>query len=140
MSNKKVLLINPNLMKPVVSPFPIDYLSTALKVHQIEVTFLDLAFSQDIEKEIKWTLQNDEFEAVEITVRNIDDSYLASQDFCLERTKVIIDQARIYTSVPVILGGAGFYRELALWMKKAGCVGIDFGVDSGNAQMLKNLG
>lgn len=34
----------------------------------------------------------------------------------------------------------GFSKELAYWMKKAGCRGIDFGVDSGNALMLKNLG
>ncbi|HPD61672.1 MAG TPA: B12-binding domain-containing radical SAM protein, partial [Thermodesulfobacteriota bacterium] len=35
---------------------------------------------------------------------------------------------------------SGFSTELAHWMKKAGCVGIDFGVDSGSELMLKNLG
>jgi len=33
-----------------------------------------------------------------------------------------------------------FSEELARWMRKAGCVGIDFGVDSGNDQILQNLG
>jgi radical SAM superfamily enzyme YgiQ (UPF0313 family) len=35
---------------------------------------------------------------------------------------------------------APFSEELALWMKRAGCVGIDFGVDSGDERMLQNLG
>jgi len=33
-----------------------------------------------------------------------------------------------------------FSRELAFTMRRAGCVGINFGVDSGDARMLKRLG
>ncbi|HOE63923.1 MAG TPA: radical SAM protein [Candidatus Sumerlaeota bacterium] len=33
-----------------------------------------------------------------------------------------------------------FSRELARLMRRAGCVGINFGVDSGDAEMLKSLG
>ncbi len=33
-----------------------------------------------------------------------------------------------------------FSKRLATLMKEAGCVGIDFGLDSGDAQVLKNLG
>lgn len=33
-----------------------------------------------------------------------------------------------------------FSKELALWMRRAGCAGIDFGVDHGNEDMLRNLG
>ena len=35
---------------------------------------------------------------------------------------------------------APFSRELARAMRAAGCVGIDFGADNGNAEMLKRLG
>jgi radical SAM superfamily enzyme YgiQ (UPF0313 family) len=35
---------------------------------------------------------------------------------------------------------APFDAELALLFRRAGCAGIDFGADSGNAQMLKRLG
>jgi hypothetical protein len=35
---------------------------------------------------------------------------------------------------------APFSEELADWMERAGCVGIDFGVDHGNDQMLRRLG
>jgi len=105
---KKVLLINPNRMKPVVSPVAVDYLATALHNHQIKVVFLDLAFSENVEEDIKRTFQNESFVAVGITVRNIDDSYFASRDFCLEKTKKIIDLVRTWTQSPVILGGVGF--------------------------------
>ena len=33
-----------------------------------------------------------------------------------------------------------FSKELAHWMQKAGCVGIDFGVDHANEAMLRTLG
>jgi hypothetical protein len=33
-----------------------------------------------------------------------------------------------------------FSKELAYWMERAGCAGIDFGVDHGNDQMLRRLG
>jgi len=35
---------------------------------------------------------------------------------------------------------AGFSPELAALMRRAGCVGIDFGADNGNEEMLKTLG
>jgi radical SAM superfamily enzyme YgiQ (UPF0313 family) len=35
---------------------------------------------------------------------------------------------------------APFSEELADWMAKAGCVGVDFGVDHGNDKMLRRLG
>ena len=35
---------------------------------------------------------------------------------------------------------AGFSQELASSMRRAGCVGIDFGADNGNEEMLRSLG
>ena len=87
----KVLLINPNLMKPVVAPIALDYLSAALANHSIDSTVLDLSFSENVEQDINQSLRGERFDVVGITIRNIDDSYFASQDFCLEKIKDIIE-------------------------------------------------
>ena len=46
---EKVLLINSNQMKPVVTPIALDYLGHALKRMEYEVDLLDLSFSSDID-------------------------------------------------------------------------------------------
>jgi radical SAM superfamily enzyme YgiQ (UPF0313 family) len=121
----KVLLVNPNLMKPVVSPVALDYLGISLNNAGIEVELLDLAFSANIEQDIKSTLSRDVFTLIGVTVRNIDDSYYASQDFILEKTKRIINLIKKYSDTPLVLGGVGFsiMPELAL----AYC-GVDLGI------------
>ena len=104
----KILLINPNLMKPAVTPVAIDYLAQALEEKGFTTEVLDLAFADDSEKELERYLGKSEYLLIGITVRNIDDSYFASQDFCLQRTKVLIDQIRGRTEAPLVLGGVGF--------------------------------
>ncbi|MCX7918818.1 MAG: radical SAM protein [bacterium] len=104
----KILLVNPNLMKPVVSPVALDYLGVALKHAGFEVSLLDLSFSKDIESDIRSTVSHDEFILIGVTVRNIDDSYYASQDFILEKTKGIINLIKKYSDTPLVLGGVGF--------------------------------
>jgi radical SAM superfamily enzyme YgiQ (UPF0313 family) len=104
----KILFINPNLMKPVVTPVAIDYLAQAMEEKGFTTEILDLAFGDDPEKELERYLGKCEYLLIALTVRNIDDSYFASQDFCLQRTKVIIDQIRGRTEAPLVLGGVGF--------------------------------
>src|SRR5208283_3577289 len=104
----KILLVNPNLMKPIVTPVALDYLGIALKNTGFQVDLLDLSFSADIEDDIKKTFQGNHYILVGITVRNLDDSYYASQDFLLEKTRQIINLIKKYTESPLVLGGAGF--------------------------------
>jgi radical SAM superfamily enzyme YgiQ (UPF0313 family) len=105
--NKKILFINPNLMKPVVTPVAIDYLAQAMAEKGFVPEVLDLALADDPEKELQRSLRKKEYLFIALTVRNIDDSYFASQDFCLQRTKVLIDQIRGQTEAPLVLGGVG---------------------------------
>ncbi len=105
---RKVLLINPNLMKPVVTPVAIDYLAQTLEEKGFVPEVLDLAFAADPREELARSFRNGEYLLIAITIRNIDDSYFASQDFCLQRTKALIDQIRGLTEAPLILGGVGF--------------------------------
>ncbi|TKJ42797.1 B12-binding domain-containing radical SAM protein [Candidatus Aerophobetes bacterium Ae_b3b] len=108
MSAKKILLINPNQLKPVVCPIALDYLTLSLKEKGYAVDVLDLAFSSNFK-----TLVNDYFEknscqAIGVTIRNVDDSFWISQDFFLPRIKEITDYIKSRTDAPIILGGSGF--------------------------------
>lgn len=104
----KVLLVNPNQMKPPVAPLALDYLASALKRSKFQIDLLDLCFSTDIASDIKGYFACNEVLAVAVTLRNTDDTYLASQDFCIDRYKEIIDLIKASTDAPIILGGSGF--------------------------------
>jgi radical SAM superfamily enzyme YgiQ (UPF0313 family) len=105
---RKVLFINPNLMKPVVTPVAIDYLAQTLEEKGFVPEVLDLAFAADPQEELARFFRNGEYVLIALTIRNIDDSYFPSQDFCLRRTKTLIDQIRGLTGAPLVLGGVGF--------------------------------
>ena len=104
----KVLLVNPNQMKPPVAPIALDYLAHSLKQSQFQVNLLDLCFSADIARDIKSYLTRNDVLAVAVTLRNTDDTYFASSDFCIDRYKKVIDLLKAQTDVPIILGGSGF--------------------------------
>jgi radical SAM superfamily enzyme YgiQ (UPF0313 family) len=104
----KVCLINPNQMKPPVAPLALDYLAHALKQKGFQVDLLDLCFTTDISRDIESYLARNDVLAVAVTLRNTDDTYLASQDFCIDRYKQVIDLLKARTSAPIILGGSGF--------------------------------
>ena len=104
----KVCCVNPNQMKPPVAPLALDYLAHALKQKGFQVDLLDLCFSTDYSLDIKSYLARNDVLAVAVTLRNTDDTYLASQDFCIDRYKQVIDLLKAQTSAPIILGGSGF--------------------------------
>jgi radical SAM superfamily enzyme YgiQ (UPF0313 family) len=104
----KVLLVNPNQMKPPVAPLALDYLASALKKNGFQVDLLDLCFSNDISLDIESYFARNDVMAIAVTLRNTDDTYLASQDFCIDRYKAVIDLVKANTDSPIILGGSGF--------------------------------
>ena len=67
-----------------------------------------MAFSADAELDIRSALRRMDPLLIGVTVRNLDDSYLASQDFCLERTRKIIDLIKSHSGALLVLGGVGF--------------------------------
>lgn len=117
MHQARVLLINPNRMKPVVAPLALDYLASALTQQGIAVRLLDLSFASEVEEKIKRALMQEPADVVGITVRNIDDSYFASRDFCLEKTKDVVDLVKKHAPCPVVLGGVGFSISPAAALK-----------------------
>ena len=104
----KVCLVNPNQMKPAVAPLALDYLAHALKESKFQVDLLDLCFSTNVSLEIKSYFARNDVMAVAVTLRNTDDTYLASQDFCIDRYKQVIDLLKARTDAPIVLGGSGF--------------------------------
>ena len=108
MKKETILLVNPNQMKPPVTPVALDYLAQSLEENGFEVEVLDLAFSSDADSDIQSALRRTDPLLIGVTVRNLDDSYLASQDFCLERTRKIIDLIKSHSGARLVLGGVGF--------------------------------
>jgi radical SAM superfamily enzyme YgiQ (UPF0313 family) len=106
-ADAEVLLINPNLMKPPVTPVAIDFLSSRLRAAGFPVRFLDLAFEEDIDLALEREVGGHSL-FVGISVRNIDDSFFATRDFCLSRIRPIIQKIRKLTDAPIVLGGVGY--------------------------------
>ena len=104
----KVLLVNTNQMKPPVAPLALDYLACALKKDNFEVDLLDLCFATDWAPEIDRYLAQNSVAAIAVTLRNTDDCHFGGQEFFIPRFKEITDHLKAKTSVPLILGGAGF--------------------------------
>ena len=105
---EKVLLINPNRMKPPVAPLALDYLAYTLVESGFKVDLLDLCFSEDLAPEIERYFASNSVFATAITLRNTDDTCFATRDFFVPRLKEITDSLRAQSSVPLILGGSGF--------------------------------
>ena len=105
--SRRILMVNPNLMKPPVAPLGLDYLRSKLQVTGYEVRLLDLVFSRDVDKEIQHAV-DDDYLFIAISLRNVDDSYFASQDFCLQKSQEIINKIKDLSNRPIVLGGVGF--------------------------------
>ncbi len=104
---RPALLVNPNLMRPPVTPVGLDHIGQHLREAGLEAELLDLAFADSPEAAIDVAMRR-EWLLVAVSVRNVDDSFGASRDFCLARTKALVDRLRAGTDAPVVLGGCGF--------------------------------
>jgi tryptophan 2-C-methyltransferase len=102
-----VTLINPNFVKPGVTPYALDILCSHLEVAGFDVEVLDLTF-----KENDWRLA--EYFAVRqpmlvgVTLRNAGSVQPQEQRVFLPDHMAVIDAIRAETSAPIVLGGAGF--------------------------------
>jgi len=103
----RIVLVNPNPMKPPVTPVSLDYLGAACRHAGIQVDLVDCAIEPDWRKKLSVILTNKPI-LVGVTVRNIDDSYFASQDFSLRRIIPVLEEIKHSTQAPICLGGTGF--------------------------------
>lgn len=108
MAGEKVLLVNTNRMRPLVAPLGLDYLAQALEGSGFPVEILDLALAENPDEAISGYFEKNSVRAIAVTLRNIDDSYYASQDSSLPQIKEVIKSIKARTEAPIIMGGVGF--------------------------------
>ena len=105
----KVLLINSNRFKhpwPVI-PFGLCYIATSLESNgNHRVSFLDLCFSTDCERDIRNSVRNFAPDVIGISIRNIDDTGGYDVHFLLEDVKNdVIDFCKKEFTGPIVIGG-----------------------------------
>lgn len=103
-----ILLVNPNKMnQPPVIPIGLEYVYTALKDTAYHVDVLDLCFSENPERKLEMVLENNHYDLIGFTIRNVDSSLYFNNEFYLPKIKKLVDIAK-KKRISVILGGAGF--------------------------------
>jgi radical SAM superfamily enzyme YgiQ (UPF0313 family) len=95
-------------MKPPVTPIALDYLAHALAGRGLRADVLDLCLARDWRASVDERLAGASYDAVAVTLRNIDDTTFASREFFLPDFKAVTDRLRRGTAAPVIVGGSGF--------------------------------
>lgn len=102
-----ITLVNPNFVRPGVTPYAVDILTTHLELAGFEVDVLDLTFRRD-----DWGLEAYFAEhqpmLVGVTLRNAGTVQPQEQRVFLPDHLAVIDAIRALTDAPIVLGGAGF--------------------------------
>jgi radical SAM superfamily enzyme YgiQ (UPF0313 family) len=104
----RVLLVNPNRMKPPVTPIALDYLAHALNQRGVQTDVLDLCLQPDWKVAVDGYFARTAVDAVGVTLRNIDDTTFTSREFFLPGFKEVTDYLRGKTDAPIVMGGSGF--------------------------------
>ena len=126
-NNNKVTLVYTNRIKPPVAPLGLEYLSSVLRRNGFEPQVLDLCFEEDWREAISRHFAHDEFLAVGVNLRNIDQLSLATRAFLLPEFKEIVSFIKAQTAAPLILGGTGFSLMPEAVLDYAG---VDLGICS----------
>jgi radical SAM superfamily enzyme YgiQ (UPF0313 family) len=114
----RVLLISANTEKINILPLPLGLNCVAVATRNAghDVRLLDLMAEKDNRLAIAEVIESFLPEVIGVSVRNIDDQNMAPPRFLLDQVKKVIDDCRTLSSVPIILGGAGYsiFPESAL--------------------------
>ena len=105
----RLLLISPNKEQfPPAYPLGLNYLASYIRGLGHDVSVLDLLKLDDEVNEIKTAINNEKPDIVGISIRNIDNCLSNVPKLYYNQYKLFIDVVKNITSVPIILGGAGF--------------------------------
>jgi radical SAM superfamily enzyme YgiQ (UPF0313 family) len=104
---RTVLFINPNRYRhPPTIPLGVEYLTHALTQSGVHACVLDLCFSEDPEGEITAALGDAAYDAVCLTVRNVDTVLYPDTEFFLPEIRDYIRLIKTLARCPVIIGGS----------------------------------
>ncbi len=101
----KVLLVNPNVMQPAVTPVALDILAEELQRAGFTPVLLDLAWSEDLQADIDAALREDYLFAA-VSVRNIGSSFFPGSDECLQTHRQVVAALKA-GGMKVAVGGVG---------------------------------
>jgi len=135
-SKGKILLINPNTIKPLIAPIGLDYVAESLNKRGFTVEILDLALIFDKETAISDYFEKQKADIVGITVRNTDDCYYASQAFFIPQIRDIVEEIRKHDDAPIVLGGCSFSLMPRSIMHFCGA---DFGIKGEGEESFRQL-
>jgi len=114
----KVLFISANTEHINILPLPLGLNCVAVATRNAghDVRLLDLMAEKDSNLAIIDAIESFRPEVIGVSVRNIDDQNMDPPVFLLDKVKIIINYCRTHSSVPIILGGAGYsiFPESAL--------------------------
>ena len=105
-----VLLIAANTEKINIVPLPLGlhYVAAATEDRGHEVLMLDLMTHDDFRLTISETIKSFVPDVIGISIRNIDDQVMHGARFLLTDVKSVIQCCRSESTVPIVLGGAGY--------------------------------
>jgi radical SAM superfamily enzyme YgiQ (UPF0313 family) len=121
----RIILINPNRMKPAVGPVGVDYLDLPLRKAGFRPYLMDFCFQRAYREQLAESLKTLRPTAIGISIRNLDDCYFASQSFELEPARAMVRFLKTLTDSPVILGGVGYSIAPVACLRYTGA---DFGI------------
>jgi radical SAM superfamily enzyme YgiQ (UPF0313 family) len=106
----RVLLISSNTEQINMPVLPMGLASVAVATQKAghEVKLLNLMLHGNSQVLIKEAIQDFHPELIGISVRNIDDQSRENPRFLLEPVKEVVSSCRDFSSVPIVLGGAGY--------------------------------
>lgn len=105
-----VLLISANTAEINMPTLPLGLVcvATATKAAGHAVEILDLRAQQEPQKQVQAVIKKFQPAVIGISVRNIDDQNMENTKFLLEEVRNVVAACRAHSSVPIILGGAGY--------------------------------
>ncbi len=106
----RVLLLSSNTEKINVIPLPLGLalLAAAARREGHLVELVDLMAEEDNRQTIEKAISSFRPDVIGISVRNIDDQNMARPRFLLDRVKRVVEDCRGVSTVPIVLGGAGY--------------------------------
>lgn len=104
-----VALVNPNFVKPGVTPYALDILCSHLETEGFDVDVIDLTWhAEDWRDVLTAYFATHQPLLVGVTLRNAGSVQPQEQRVFLPDHRLVIEQIRAATTAPIVLGGAGF--------------------------------